>query len=384
MNGEDQGRGRRERFLYCLKVFLALRIGLMVLGFLAIAVIPARDLVSVPGWADRAFAPGLHNLFTAFEKQDALWFLRIATGGYRVGDGSAAFFPLYPLAIRGVSFVLGGRPLAAALLVSNLSFLGALFVLYSLTASEFSDAVARKTVLFICVFPTSFFFLAPYSESLFLLLSLTSFWAARKGKWWLAGTAGAGAALTRSAGILLVPALAVEAVHQWRKRGSGLAGRLVWSGVPALGTLSYLAWWQVRAGNWKAPLEFQANWDRHPAFPLTTLVKATAAAWNNGSYWLLDWLVVVPVLAVAVYAVFKLRPSYSVYSWACIIAPLCLVWDTRPLMSMSRFVVVIFPAFWGLALLVENRRISRDLVVAVGAAGLALMAVLFVNAYFVF
>jgi len=384
MSPDDSRGGRRDRFLYCLKVFLALRIGLMILGYLAVAVIPARDLVSVPGWADHAFTPGLHNLFTAFEKQDALWFLRIATGGYRLGDGSAAFFPLYPLLIRGVSFVIGGHPLAAALLVSNLSFLGALCALYSLTASEFSEDVARKTVLFICVFPTSFFFLAPYSESLFLLLSLTSFWGARKGKWWLAGVAGAGAALTRSIGILLVPALAVEAVHQWRKHKGGLAVKLAWAGGPALGTLAYLAWWQIRAENWKAPLEFQANWDRHPAFPLTTLVKATTAAWNNGAYWLLDWLVVVPVLAVAVYAVFKLRPTYSVYTWACIVAPLCLIWDTRPLMSMSRFVVVIFPVFWGVALLVEKRRISQDLVVAVGTAGLALMAVLFVNAYYVF
>jgi len=380
---------RRARLLYCLKVFLALRVGLMVLGYLAVAVIPARDLVSVPGWTDHAFAPGLHNLFTSFEKQDALWFLRIATDGYRVGDGSAAFFPLYPLLVRGVSVVIGGHPLAAALLVSNLSSFWALYVLYSLTASELSEDAARKTVLFICLFPTSFFFLAPYSESLFLLLALTSFWGARNGRWWVAGLAGAGAALTRSVGIMLVPALAVEAVHQWREhkgrqRGTSLAVRLGWSGVPVLGTLSYLAWWQVRSGNWKAPLEFQANWDRHPAFPVTTLVKATAAAWNNGSYWLLDWVVVIPMLALAAYAAFKVRPAYSIYAWACIIAPLTLIWDTRPLMSVSRFVVVIFPAFWGAALLAEKRPASQDLIVAFWAAGLALMAVLFVNAYFVF
>lgn len=380
---------QRAQLLYCLKVFLALRVGLLVLGFLAVAVIPARDLVPVAGWPDHAFTPGLHNLFTAFEKQDALWFLRIATEGYRPGDGSAAFFPLYPMLIRGVSTVIGGHPLAAALLVSNLSFLWALYVLYSLTASELSEDAARKAVLFICVFPTSFFFLAPYSESLFLLLALTSFWGARNGKWWVAGVAGAGAALTRSMGIMLVPALAVEAIHQWRGRrsggqGSGLAVRLGWSCFPALGTLSYLAWWQAHFGNWKAPLEFQTNWDRHPAFPLTTLVKATTAAWDNGSYWLLDWIVVLPMLVLAGYAVVKVRPAYSVFAWGCILAPLALVWDTRPLMSMSRFVVVVFPAFWAAALLAGEHRIRQDLFVAVGTAGMALMAVLFVNAYYVF
>ncbi len=53
-------------------------------------------------------------------------------------------------------------------------------------------------------------------------------------------------------------------------------------------------------------------------------------------------------------------------------------------MSMSRFVAVVFPAFWAAALLAERYRIRQDLVVAVGTAGVALMAVLFVNAYYVF
>ena len=96
------------------------------------------------------------------------------------------------------------------------------------------------------------------------------------------------------------------------------------------------------------------------------------------------FLVVIPMLALAAYAVFRVRPAYSVFAWACILAPMALIWDTRPLMSMSRFVVVIFPAFWGAALLVEKRRGLQDLIVAAGAAGLALMAVLFVNAYYVF
>ena len=175
--------------LYCLKVFVAVRVGLFVLVLVSVALLPsavkiphAADLaipgpVGVPGWAAHAITPGWHNLFTAWERFDALWFLRIADAGYRTTDGSAAFFPGYPLAIRAVSVALGGRPLAASLLVSNATLLAAMCVLYFLTASELSERHARRTILYLAVFPTSFFLFAPYSESLFLLLSVTSFWA---------------------------------------------------------------------------------------------------------------------------------------------------------------------------------------------------------------
>ena len=78
-------------------------------------------------------------------------------------------------------------------------------VMYALTRNEFSEEIARRAVLYAAVFPTAFFFLAPYSESLFLLLVLLSFWSARRGRWAMAGATGALAALTRNLGVLVVP-----------------------------------------------------------------------------------------------------------------------------------------------------------------------------------
>ncbi|TMK63022.1 MAG: hypothetical protein E6G52_08185, partial [Actinobacteria bacterium] len=122
----------REGIRYSLTVFLAVRLGLLVLGLVAVELFPPLKPVSVPGWRAQPLPdPGWQNAFTSFERFDALWFLRIASGGYRVGDGSAAFFPLYPLAIRAVSWAMGGHPFAAALLVSNASIAGALCVLYA-------------------------------------------------------------------------------------------------------------------------------------------------------------------------------------------------------------------------------------------------------------
>jgi hypothetical protein len=136
----------------------------------------AQQDVSVPA------TPGWHNAIDGTNRWDAGWLGRIARDGYDWNDQSAAFFPGYPLAIRALAAT---TPLdeVAGLLVSNAAFLTALVVLYALTTREFSTSTARRTVVLVAAFPTSFFFLAPYSESLFVLASLLTFWWARRGRW---------------------------------------------------------------------------------------------------------------------------------------------------------------------------------------------------------
>jgi hypothetical protein len=414
----------RRGVWYCLKVSLALRIGLFVLALMATALLPPAHQysagvrqpvpgpVSVPGWPAHETTPGIHNAFTAWERFDGLWFLRIATKGYVSGDGSAAFFPLYPLAIRAVSFLVGGHPLAASLVVSNLAFLVALIVLFFLTSSELSESAARKAVLYISVFPTAFFFLAPYSESLFLLLSVSSFWAARRRKWPLAALVGALAAATRSVGILIAPALAVEAFHQWRDarrradsaREDGdsrraeadgetsrrtFAARLAWSGSASLGLFAYLLYWQIAHADFWAPITKQGNWERVVALPWYSLQQATRDAFGflgryPQGYHQVDWLIVVPVVLAAAYAFVRFRPAYGFYTWASLLVALSFIFQGRPLMSMPRLVLPLFPVFWAFAVLAERKRVPHQLIVAVSAAGLGLLTLLFVDWFYIF
>jgi hypothetical protein len=374
---------------YCLGVFIGVRVGLAILALVAVAVLPAFDAVGAPGWPAPPLARGWHNLVTAWERFDALWFLRVATGGYVDGDGSAAFFPLYPLLTRGVSFVLGGHPLAAALLISHASFFAALVIFYLLTESEHDEATARRAVLYLAVFPTAFFFVAPYSESLFLLLAVSSLAAARRGRWALAGVAGALASATRSVGVLLPLPLAVEAIHRWRERRESPIGPLLWSAVAALGIAAYLLFWGWKSGDWLAPLHQQAQWQREPTLPWETIASGTREAFQwpgvyPGGYHLLDWLVVVPALAAAAWVVLRIRPVFSVYMWASLLAPLTLVFPGRPFMSLPRFLLTIFPLFWAPAIVARGRPWLHETVVAASAAGLGVMTVLFVDWYYVF
>jgi Mannosyltransferase (PIG-V) len=391
----------REGILYCVEVFAAVRIGLFLVVLVSVALLPdatripnAESLaipgpVGVPGWAAHATTPGWHNVFTGWERFDALWFLRIAAGGYRSTDGSAAFFPGFPLAIRAVSVVLGGRPFAAAFVVSNVALFAALCILYFLTASELSERHARTTILYLAVFPTSFFLFAPYSEALFLLASVASFWAARRNRWVIAALSGAAAALTRNIGVLLVPALLIEALDQHREHGRPLLPRVAAAGAAGMGTIAYLVYWGWRTGDVLAPLSVQQGWQRTASFPLTTLWNGSREAFRwigtyPGGYHLVDWVIVIPVLVAAGYAAVRLRPAFSAYLWLSLLVPLSYVFEPRPLMSLPRFILVMFPAFWAMADATERGWLPRTAVVAVSAAGLGVLALLFANWYYIF
>lgn len=387
----DRERARvKEGLRYCVGVFLVLRVALTVLAVAGVAVLPGLSPVDVPGWPGRLTTPGWHNAVTAFERFDALWFLRIASEGYRVDDGSAVFFPGYPLTVRAISFVLGGRPLAAGMLVSNLATLGAMIGLYFLTASEHDEATARRTVLYLAVFPTAFFLVAPYTEALFLLLAVVSLWGARRGRWAVAGLAGAGAAAVRNIGVLLVLPLLVEAFHQLREgRREGTLGRVAWSLVPVASTVAYLSFWQVLSGDFLAPLNEQATWQRTFSLAPVTVARGTWEAFRfvgqyPAGYHLLDWLLVVPALAAAVWVAVRMRPVYAVYTWALLLPPLSYIFLPRPFMSLPRFLLWVFPILWAAAVWAGRRPAIHHAIVAISAAVLGLLTVLFVNWYFVF
>ena len=377
----------RDGLRYCLLVFLAVRIGLAMVSVVGPTLIeprPADDRPAVAGWPIGPVTPGLHNVITATERQDAAWFLSIATDGYGPDDGSAAFFPLYPLCVRVVSWLPGIGPLGAALLVSNAAFAGALIMLYGLTRLEFgSVTTARRSVLFFAIFPTAFFFMAPYTESLFLLCSISAFWFARRNRWGWAAVAGIGAALTRSVGILLVPALAVEALAQWRTLGRPLAPRLA-SAVSALvGPLLYGAFWLARDDLW-APVRAQETWARDLTWPWVTIADALSFALRLGSYWMVD-LLIVGVVAIAVVAgIPRLRRCYSTYAALSLLLPLCVPWPSRPLLSMPRFVAVLFPVSWVFAWAVERWRVPEALIVAVSSGSYVVLAILFINWWHIF
>src|SRR3989344_2944237 len=98
---------------------------------------------------------------------DGVHYLTIAMKGY-LGTGLIqAFFPMYPFAMY--FFNLFRNPLMSGLVVSHLSFIAALFLLYKLFRLDERRNVSVLAVLCMLIYPVSFFFASLYTESLFLL-----------------------------------------------------------------------------------------------------------------------------------------------------------------------------------------------------------------------
>src|SRR4051794_6343518 len=176
---------------YSVVVYLCVRIALLLLGLLVVALIPMQNPVGVPGWPAQPQTGGWHNAVTAWERADSLWFLRIASGGYHLDDSSAAFFPLFPMLVRGVGWLTGGRYLLGGLARPNLPPLAGLVVMFKLPAEERGGLIARRSVLSLSISPTAFFLSSPFSEPLFLACAVGSIYAARHRHWLLAGGLGA-------------------------------------------------------------------------------------------------------------------------------------------------------------------------------------------------
>jgi Mannosyltransferase (PIG-V) len=320
---------------------------------------------------------------------DSTWYLGIAHSGY--AGPSSAFFPLYPLLVRVVAAVSApGALLVASYVVSLAALLGALYLMYRLVALELgSGRLARDAVLMLTLFPGSLWLGAPYSESLFLLLSVGAFYAARTERWAWAGVCAALASATRSAGIVLVVPLLLL---WWGSRERRLRD-LGWIALAPVGLLAYSIYLAAAIGDGFAYLHLQDVWFRSFAGPFGAVPDGATAAWDGlrqivsgqrahvyftaagGDPIAVGWhnVELFAFLAaglVAVVGVLRRLPrAYGAYVVAALALPLSFPVGPEPLMSLPRFLAVLFPVFMWLALVCRTPR-RRAVVLALLGLGL--------------
>jgi hypothetical protein len=340
------------------------------------AVVWAAGLAAVaayglaPGW--EAFDPqhvlGDGPALAPAARWDAAWYLAIAQDGY-YGHARPAFFPLYPMLIVAL-----GKSAWAGVAVSAACALAALAVLHRLAELELGDAAARATVLAVAFFPTSFFLTAVYSESLFLALSAGAFLAARRERPALACVLGALAAATRSIGVLLVVPLWLLLRARDRK----------WIALVPLGLAAYCVWLgEVYGDPWIA-FRAQDVWHRSFVGPFLAVADVPGAiADGRGDMLrrnLLDAAFLLFAVVGVVGALRRLPLAYGAWALVALAVPLSYPVDSQPLLSLPRFVLVLFPLHMWLAISVPTHP-PRAL--AAGAAGLGVLSALFATWEFV-
>jgi hypothetical protein len=149
----------------------------------------------------------------AFTRYDSGWYFDIARNGYRYvagGRGPIAYFPVYPLLMRYVGRLFGPRPndvYLGGIVVSWTAFVLAMVALVALARLDLPQRRAERAALLAAIFPFAFFFGAVYTEALFLLFTVVSFYGFRTRRWALGGVCGGLATATRPTGIMMLPAL---------------------------------------------------------------------------------------------------------------------------------------------------------------------------------
>ncbi len=378
---------------------------------------PVRHAFNPPGLT-RGFG-WLGDLLAApAARWDASWYLVIAHYGYRPDLGAFtssrdAFFPLYPLGLRTISG-LGVPPVLAGVLLSCSALALALYGIHRLTTLEltrigrFAGAgradVARLAVMVTAFAPMAFYFSAIYSESLYLALSVGLFWAARQGRFAAVAVLGALAAATRSAGlVLLLPALMLYLYGPREDRppdfprARGLAPRyrlrrnVLWLALVPAGLGLYVLYLGLSGGDALMPFHAQEVWTRHFAGPYLGIWDGLKAGFEGArqllsmqqahAYFplgadspivaaehnllLLAFLIAAVPAVVGVLRVLPL--AYGAYVLAALALPLSYPVASQPLMSLPRFLVVLFPlSMWLAAWLAGHPRARRPVLAGSG------------------
>jgi Gpi18-like mannosyltransferase len=308
---------------------------------------------------------------------DAAHYLSIAQNGYAgkvVGHGQAigdiAFAPLYPAGIRLVHAVTPLNWEASAELLSALALFVSLAALHRLATIHGDRDVGAASTMVLLAFPTAFFLLAPYPESLGLALITLALLSAESDRWLLAGVLAAAATMTKYYLIILAVALCVEVWrsqrvdHQGGSRRRWIDEALPYMKLTVPSLLVFVGWMIYQKIHLGDPLAFvhaqAAEWNRHFAAPWT-LAHRTASDMIHLRFLdtstasvteLFDTVTILILAGAAIYVFLRTSRTFGVLLGLAF----CVFTFQALLSSVTREVLVFAPLFLALGTWTARRR----------------------------
>jgi hypothetical protein len=357
-------RGLRDAFFVFVLTRSLIFLILICVGQVDVVPFPEMDarhaFIKVDG---QSFAGDLRRTMW---QADVVHYVTIAQDGYLrapfdISDRRSheyAFFPLFPLLLWLLGHLTTDVILWSAAL-NNLFFFVALILLYKLTLEfGYDDSVARRTLFYLAAFPVSYFFSAPFTESLFVLLTVGSFYAAKRERWWLAGVIGLLASGTRLTGVFLLPALLVLSWQMYRSAPiKKIAGLLL---IP-FGLFAYMfySWWL--SGDALAFKHASEAWNRKPEFFfIVPVIKYVLSPQNVAGSWNVHLLNAACILlcVACIYVLAKRREwAFALYTLLSIIPPL----SSGVMQSFERYTMGFFPVFIALGIVATSERLDQTI-----------------------
>jgi len=371
---------QRKQWVKITALFFAFVLVLQIVGIVSYKVNSER-LSQFNPWQPKYSNSGV----PFYARWDSGWYIAVVNYGYYFHwdkNSDVVFFPLYPMLIKVFSLILNFiNYYYVGLLISLAALWAALVYFYKLLKLDYSEAQAFFILICLLVFPWSFFLASVYTESLFLLLVLGSFYYARKGNWALASVFGFFACLCRISGIFLLPALFYEYHEQHKKFSADIS----WLALVPAGLISFIIYLKIKTGYFLAFIYNQSTFGRNTTYPLKTLwwdVRNTFIFLHNheilkaGVYALGLLALAVSVWLLIVKAK-HIRASYLIFAALSIALPLF----TGTTTSIGRYLLNAFPVFIAAGLV--QSKIFKSAWLTLGAACLLALAFSFVGWYFV-
>ena len=304
-------------------------------------------------FATSTTGPPTDSFLETWTRWDAVHFQHIADFGYRgprSDTHATAFFPLFPLLERTGSLIGLSAP-AMGMVISAISSVVAGAYLWRLGEEELGEGAGRNALLYLLLFPTAVFLIAPYSEALFLAGAIPAFYYARNGRWLAVGLPAAVAVGARAAGVFLLAGLFVEFLRRREFSMDNVLNGLTALLMGGLPLLAYGVFLERVTGNALHFLVSQsAGWGRNFVGP----VAAFQNTWNtwNASYftnWMFAWrLEIVTAIAGAgltAWALMKKEWGYAMYIGLALGVLITSSWYySIPRVALTWFPVALFLA----------------------------------------
>lgn len=329
----------------------------------------------------KSYWPVNSPLIFSWANFDGVHYLSIATKGY---TDNGRFLPFFPILINWLSIIFKNQ-FFVGLLLSNACFLSSLIVFYKLICLDHPKRTAFWSIIFLLVFPASFYFGSIYAESLFLLLTLLSFYYSRKKQWLTASIFALLLTITRPVGIVIFPVLIYEFIVAEKRLSAKILPIFF---IPA-GIIGY-AFYNLK--KWGDALYFlKSHADLGNSRTVTSIVFFPQTIYryfkilSTIPYQQYEWWIALFELAVFFFTITvlflawrkKIRVSYILFSLLAFLIPV----SSGTFSGLPRYVTVLFPLFITLALI--KSRMFKIVYTIIGIILLSLFLMFFSRGYYV-
>lgn len=353
---------KRSEIKYILIIFIVSRIILSIIGF------SSRMMLESFNVNTNHFQYSTNPILAVWGVWDSGYYLDIAKNGYSAalgqgtmveGQANYAFFPLYPFLIKIFSYLFGSFYLAG-LFISNFCLLLSAYVLYKLVKLDYSSETALNSVKYLFLFPTAFILSGLFSESLFLLLLLSSFYFARQKNWLTANLSGLFLVLCRPLGILMLLPIAYEYFKSREFKIKKIDYQASYLIFWFFGLTLFLIYINSLTGNFQDYFKTQSIGFGHVSSnPLMIIFQGLS---SKDIFRLLGALISAIFAIILIVKAKEIRLSYLIAALLLFIFPLTT--GLVSLNSLLRYILPIFPFFIALALMFKNKTGSEILLIA--------------------